>query len=128
MKQLTHRQQEVLGHILDHLELKNSYPAYRWIADKMGVRSKYTIICHLEALERKGYLQRRKDSKSIRPGFQLTNKAATLLNSDLDIAHRKLEKIRILTQNLSTYIDLASMNGSQAVNKVRERILEIINE
>lgn len=64
-KQLTARQQQVLGLIRLHID-DNSYPpTLREIAQKLGVSGTLPVSKHLEALERKGYLTRGSGSRSI---------------------------------------------------------------
>jgi len=57
-KHLTARQKEVLEFINEYLSERQESPAYREIAEKIGVKSLATIALHVKALERKGFLQR----------------------------------------------------------------------
>lgn len=55
---LTARQAEVLQFIRENSGLYG--PAIREIAQQFAFRSPNGVICHLDALERKGYIRRRR--------------------------------------------------------------------
>lgn len=56
MKNLTKRQQEILGYIKDYLNNHGIAPSYREIGRFFGLSSTATISEHIEALRAKGYL------------------------------------------------------------------------
>ena len=58
MKGLTQRQEEVLRFIADYLSNYEYPPSYQEIADKFGIASKHGVVRHLEALIRKGFLEK----------------------------------------------------------------------
>ena len=58
MKGLTSRQKMILEFIEESLESKGFPPTIREIADYMGIRSPNGVNDHLNALEKKGYLER----------------------------------------------------------------------
>ena len=64
MKELTHRQKELLSFIQEHVQLYGFPPSIREMADHMGIRSTNGVNDHLKALERKGYISRQKELKS----------------------------------------------------------------
>jgi repressor LexA len=58
MKGLTKRQEEVLRFIADYLSKYEYPPSYQDIADKFGIASKHGVVRHLEALIRKGCIEK----------------------------------------------------------------------
>lgn len=58
MKDLTVRQQEVLGYLQLHLREHGTWPSFREIEDHFGFRSTNAVMGHLRALEKKGYISR----------------------------------------------------------------------
>lgn len=58
-KKLTERQREIFGFIRDSIRTHNCPPTVREIADHFGFRSPKAATDHLNALEKKGYIQRR---------------------------------------------------------------------
>lgn len=62
MQPLTSRQQQVYTFIKDYVEANGSSPTLREISTHIGTAGTATAISHIEALEKKGYLQRREGS------------------------------------------------------------------
>lgn len=58
MKGLTKRQEDVLKFISDYLAEYNYPPSYQEIADAFGIASKHGVVRHLEALSRKGFIEK----------------------------------------------------------------------
>ncbi len=58
MKDLTVRQQEILGYILLHQNEHDTWPSFREIERHFGFRSTNAVMGHIRALERKGYISR----------------------------------------------------------------------
>lgn len=58
MKGLTKRQEDVLKFIADYLATYEYPPSYQEIADKFGIVSKHGVVRHLEALVRKGFIEK----------------------------------------------------------------------
>lgn len=58
MKGLTRRQEEVLKFIADYLTNYEYPPSYQEIADKFGIASKHGVVRHLEALVKKGFIEK----------------------------------------------------------------------
>ena len=58
MKGLTKRQEDVLKFIADYLANYEYPPSYQEIADKFGIVSKHGVVRHLEALVRKGFIEK----------------------------------------------------------------------
>lgn len=56
---LTGRQEEVLEYIIGYLSDHDCQPSYREIASAMGIRNVNGVVCHISALEDKGYVKRR---------------------------------------------------------------------
>lgn len=66
MLQPTRRQQQVYDFIADYLERQGYPPTLKEIAGHLGISGNLGVIRHLEALEKKGYLQRdRRSSRGI---------------------------------------------------------------
>jgi len=57
VKDLTHRQQQVLDFIAEHTAQRGYPPTFRELMDRFGWRSTNAAADHLNALERKGYLK-----------------------------------------------------------------------
>lgn len=55
---LTDRQAEVYAYIREHLERKGYPPSVREIGEHFEIKSPNGVMCHLKALERKGYIDR----------------------------------------------------------------------
>ncbi len=58
MKGLTNRQEEVLKFISEYLTENEYPPSYQEIADAFGIASKHGVVRHLEALMRKGFIEK----------------------------------------------------------------------
>lgn len=58
MKDLTVRQQEILGYLQIHQNEHGTWPSFREIEHHFGFRSTNAVMGHLRALERKGYISR----------------------------------------------------------------------
>ncbi len=58
MKNLTHRQQQVLDYIRDHISVKGYPPTLREIAARFGLSGPRAAVKHLDALQRKGHIRR----------------------------------------------------------------------
>ena len=58
MKQLTHRQQQVLDYILEHISGNGYPPTLREIAGRFHLSGPRAAVKHLEALQRKGHIRR----------------------------------------------------------------------
>ena len=66
---LTKRQQEVYEYISQNINFYG--PTVREIAAALGIKSPNGVVCHLAALEKKGYISRR---KRVGRGIALTHK------------------------------------------------------
>ncbi len=58
MKGLTKRQDEILKFISKYLAERSYPPSYQEIADAFGFASKHGVVRHLEALMRKGFIEK----------------------------------------------------------------------
>ncbi len=58
MKGLTKRQEDVLQFIAEYISNYSYPPTYQEIADAFGIASKHGVVRHLEALNRKGYIEK----------------------------------------------------------------------
>lgn len=65
-KGLTKRQEEVLQYILDYSEENGFPPSIREIGDRCVITSLRGVTVHLDALQRKGYIERGKQPRSIK--------------------------------------------------------------
>ena len=66
MTALTARQHEVLLLVMDLTDLDGRPPTVEELRECLGVASKYTVACHLDALVKKGYLERRRGARGLR--------------------------------------------------------------
>ncbi len=64
METLTDKQKEVLAFITRKVREDGFPPTLQEIADELGVKSNNAVLNHLSALERKGYIEKRKDGTS----------------------------------------------------------------
>lgn len=55
---LTEKQQQIFTFIRKHIESKGFPPAIRDIGDAFGIASPNGVMCHLKALQKKGYINR----------------------------------------------------------------------
>jgi repressor LexA len=55
---LTDKQQKIYNYIRKHIETKGFPPAIRDICEEFGISSPNGVMCHLKALEKKGYIDR----------------------------------------------------------------------
>lgn len=85
MKELTLRQQEVLGYIQLHMREHGTWPSFREIEEHFGFRSTNAVMGHLRALERKGYISRV-------PGQARTFRITLDLNDD----HQPAESLEVV--------------------------------
>ena len=53
---LTDRQESILRHIAKHIDRYGFQPSIREIGEQFKIRSPNGVVCHLRAMERKGYL------------------------------------------------------------------------
>ncbi len=58
MKELTVRQQEILGYLQLHMRKHGTWPSFREIEEHFGFRSTNSVMGHIRALENKGYITR----------------------------------------------------------------------
>ena len=65
-KGLTKRQEEVLKYVLDYIDNNGYPPTIREIGDKCVISSLRGVTVHLDALQRKGYIERGKQPRTIR--------------------------------------------------------------
>lgn len=73
MQELTEKQQRIYNYLESYIAEHSCPPTIREIAEHSGLRGTATAMQHLEALERKGYIQRREGSR----GISLTRKAVS---------------------------------------------------
>lgn len=62
MEQPTERQQQVFDFIISYIDTNGCPPTLREISNHIGTKGTATAIGHLDALERKGYINRRESS------------------------------------------------------------------
>ena len=62
---MTDKQQAIYNFIRKHIEMKGFPPAIRDICDEFGISSPNGVMCHLKALQKKGYIHRveKRDTK-----------------------------------------------------------------
>jgi repressor LexA len=66
MEELTSRQQKVLNTIIRNIESTGFPPTIRELREKIGVTSLRGVTVHLDALERKGYIERNSKARGLR--------------------------------------------------------------
>jgi len=66
MKTITPRQTEILETIARYIGEKSYPPSYQEIADQLGIKSKYAILKHIDALVKKGYLEKDSSARALR--------------------------------------------------------------
>ncbi|MDY6843165.1 MAG: transcriptional repressor LexA [Thermodesulfobacteriota bacterium] len=64
-RDLTNRQQEIFQHIKDTIKQRGYPPSLREIGKAMEISSLEGVRCHLNALEKKGYIKRNSTHRSI---------------------------------------------------------------
>lgn len=80
-KGLTPRQENILRYILDYVQEEGYPPSIREIGQKFKIGSLRGVTVHLDALERKGYIERSNTPRSIKikhPAFQPSTKTVML--------------------------------------------------
>lgn len=80
-KGLTPRQENILRYILDYVQEEGYPPSIREIGQKFKIGSLRGVTVHLDALERKGYIERSNTPRSIKikhPAFQPATKTVML--------------------------------------------------
>lgn len=80
-KGLTDRQQEILRYVGEYIESEGYPPSIREIGDRFNIGSLRGVTVHLDALEKKGYIERNSTPRSIRithPAYQTSPKAVML--------------------------------------------------
>ena len=85
---LTPRQQRVYAFIVDRVTQRGAPPTIREIGRELGVNSPNGVMCHLKALESKGYIRR--DSFTAR-GIEIVGQNTellTLLKEIKEIFHK----------------------------------------
>jgi repressor LexA len=70
MQELTKKQQHIYNYLESYIAEHSCPPTLREISEHIGIRGTATAMQHLEALERKGFIQRREGSR----GISLTRK------------------------------------------------------
>jgi repressor LexA len=76
MKALTYRQEEVLGYLQLYMRENGTWPSFREIEEHFGFRSTNSVMGHLKALERKGYISRvAGQARTFRINFDLNEEA-----------------------------------------------------
>jgi len=80
-KGLTGKQSAVLGFVMDYIETKGYPPSIREIGDHFDIGSLRGVTVHLDALEKKGFIERANTPRSIRiihPSYQTHDKVKML--------------------------------------------------
>lgn len=58
---LTEKQKNIYNYIVNYIEMKSYAPSIREIQAELGLKSINGVVCHLTALEKKGYIKREKN-------------------------------------------------------------------
>jgi len=81
MKGLTERQEQILQFVLEYVQQAGYPPSIREIGDKFKIASLRGVTVHLDALSKKGYIERANTPRSIKvthPSYQSGNRATLL--------------------------------------------------
>ena len=63
---LTKRQKQMLDYVIKSIQREGYPPSIREIGASLGIKSPRGVVGHLEALQRKGYLERERGARTIR--------------------------------------------------------------
>jgi repressor LexA len=106
MKGLTKRQEEVLKFIAEYLSKYEYPPSYQDIADRFGIASKHGVVRHLEALIRKGHIEKSgTTARSIRILDKRYQPASEVANLPL-IGHVSAGYPVLAEENIEDYISV----------------------
>jgi len=78
---LTDRQQQILRYVVDYIQDNGFPPSIREIGKSFNIESLRGVTVHLDALKRKGYIERSKTPRSIQikhPAYQTTQNVKML--------------------------------------------------
>ena len=106
MRDLTKRQQEILDFILDSFRNDGFIPSVREISDFFGFASTNAVVCHLDALVKKGYIARRPGTArniELAPDFLAPERGVPIVGTVA--AGSPIDAI----ENLEGYLDLDSL-------------------
>jgi len=78
---LTRTQRAILEFWLDHFRTHQRFPAIREACAKFGIGSPNGIVCHLRALEKKGYMERYKGEKAITRAYTVPGLKEAIANA-----------------------------------------------
>lgn len=88
-QQLTPRQTEIYGIIRDSIVNQQRAPTVREICDATGIKSPNGVMCHLKALERKGWISRK---ANLARAIQLTDEAGITPSAQIKVCVTGLGK------------------------------------
>ena len=112
---LTNRQREVLTFIRDNVESRGFPPTLRGIGTALDIRSPNGVICHLKALEKKGYISR---DGNLSRGIKLLHDRKP--NPCCDCAER-LDKLAVSLVHLHDDI------GLESHKRIQDSIMELLS-
>ena len=106
MKKITDRQKQILESIANYIEEKSYPPSYQELADHLGIKSKFAILKHIDALVKKGYLEKDSSARGLRiidPEYAPGNNHET----DVPLIGRVAAGFPILAQeNIERYVSI----------------------
>ena len=103
MRDLTKRQQEIFDFILTSLREDGVIPSVREICEACGFSSTNAVVCHLDAIAKKGYINRRPGAArniEIAPDFLVPERGVPIVGRVA--AGNPIEAV----ENLEGYLDL----------------------
>lgn len=106
MSELTTKQQQIFDYILNSLRNYGSIPTVREIANEFGFASTNAVNCHLDALTKKGYINRRPGlarNIEIAPDYLTPERGVPIVGRVA--AGKPIDAI----ENLEGYLDLDSI-------------------
>ena len=78
---LTTRQKQILEHVTRSIQKEGYPPSIREIGQALGIKSPRGVVGHLEALQKKGYIERERGARTIRIKSSLEGRFPTRLRS-----------------------------------------------
>jgi repressor LexA len=131
---LTKRQKQVLNYIVKEIESKGYPPSIREIGKALNITTLRGVTCHLDALEKKGYIKRDSTSRGIKIISSTINGFSALQNQDvikLPLLGRVAAGTPILAeQNIEDWISVPKelVKNNKKVFLLRVRDESMIND
>ena len=123
MQPRTQRQKEILDYITRFIERHGYEPSYAQIARHFGISSKATIAKHIEALERRGLISRRRTNGAFALDVQVAEPESDALcevpllgriaaGAPLEALNESADKVSVPRALFETYATVWRMQGA----------------